>query len=87
MLAPATSSPRATPAHTSGEPVIRAERLTKRFGDEVAVNAVSPTVPRGKIFAASLYDLGPSRVKRMMACACQAPGCGAMMRSRCRRCC
>lgn len=56
MLHTITASPGATTAQTTGEPVIRAERLTKRFGDEVAVNAVSLTVPRGMIFG----FIGPS---------------------------
>lgn len=38
------------------EPIIRAEGLTKQFGDEVAVQDLTFTIPRGKIFG----FIGPS---------------------------
>jgi putrescine transport system ATP-binding protein len=41
---------RAAPATTTGAPYVRIDRLTKRFGDFVAVRQVSLEISRGEIF-------------------------------------
>jgi ABC-2 type transport system ATP-binding protein len=48
--APLEPSPAAPPARTIAEDVIVVQHITRRFGDFVAVNDVSFTVARGRIF-------------------------------------
>jgi len=43
-------APRAAPTQTAGAPYVRIDRLTKRFGDFVAVRQVSLEIARGEIF-------------------------------------
>ena len=50
-----TAAQRVRPA-VSGSPALVVEQLTKRFGDRVAVNAVSFTVAAGEVFG----FLGPN---------------------------
>jgi hypothetical protein len=61
------STATATPA-TSGDPAgngaaIEFDRLTKRFGEHVAVDDMTFSVPRGSIFA----FLGP-KTRRLLPC-------------------
>ena len=48
--------PRPTPPTPGGEPAIRTHELTKKFGDSLAVDHVTMTIPRGSIFG----FIGPS---------------------------
>jgi len=69
---------RAAPPPTAAAPYVRIDRLTKRFGEFVAVNQVSLEIPRGEIFCLlGGSGCGKTTLLRMLA-GFEPPSSGAL---------